>query len=275
MSCLLHLSDTHFGTEQPEVLAALRRLALAVRPDVLLMSGDITQRATAAQFRAARAFVDSLDIAAVVAIPGNHDIPLLALNQRLFSPYARFSASFGNELEPGYESDDVRVITVNSTRWYRHKNGTLSARQIEAGARRLAQARPGQWRLVMMHHPIAVTQPRDIVNRVHHHAAAIQRWREAGADLVLGGHIHLPYVVPLHRTAEAAAGHASTLRPQRPVWAVQAGTAMSWRVRREAGPSVNVIRTHAGVHRLALVERWDHIEPDRGFERVSVHDFTA
>ena len=272
MSCLLHLSDPHFGAEQPVVLAALQRLALTVRPDVLLVSGDITQRATTAQFEAARAFVDSLGIASVVAIPGNHDIPLLALNQRLFSPYARFSAAFGKNLEPGYESEDVRVISVNSTRWYRHKNGTLSAPQIEAVARQLAQARPGQWRLVMMHHPIAVTQPRDIVNRVHHHAAAIQRWHEAGADLVLGGHIHLPYVVPLHRSAEAP---ANDTRPVRPLWAVQAGTAMSWRVRREAGPSVNVIRTHAGAHRLALVERWDHIGPDKGFERVSVHDFTA
>ncbi len=272
MSCLLHLSDPHFGTEQPAVLAALQQFVARLQPDVLLLSGDITQRATRAQFAAARAFVDGLGVASVVAIPGNHDIPLFALGQRLFSPYARYRAAFGQELEPRFESDDVRVVCVNSTRWYRHKNGTLSAAQIEAVAQDLSGARPGQWRLVMLHHPIAVTQPGDLVNRVHPHRAAIRRWRQAGADLVLGGHIHLPYVLPLHKLALQPGGDAPA---QRPMWAVQAGTAMSERVRREAGPSVNVIRTHAGVHRLALVERWDHIDEEQGFQRVAVHDFTA
>lgn len=272
MSCLLHLSDPHFGTEQADVLAALQRLAAVLRPDVLLLSGDITQRATRAQFQAARAFVDSLGVAAMVAVPGNHDIPLLALGQRLFTPYARYRAAFGADLEPRYESADVRVICVNSTRWYRHKHGTLSMAQIEAVAQDLASARPDQWRLVMLHHPIVVTQARDLINRVHHHDAAIRRWREAGADLVLGGHIHLPYVLPLRGPAAPQAGDAPALRP---LWAVQAGTAMSERVRREAGPSVNVIRTRGGLHRLALIERWDHIDAAQGFQRVSVHDLRA
>ena len=93
MTVLLQISDPHFGTEQPPVVAALERLAHEQAPDVLVLSGDITQRATAAQFRAARAFVDRLGIAPTLVIPGNHDIPLFNAAARLAAPTRAMSAS--------------------------------------------------------------------------------------------------------------------------------------------------------------------------------------
>ena len=249
MSLLLHLSDPHFGTERPQVVAALLRLAQQVRPDVLLLSGDITQRATAAQFAAAQAFVRQLALPQCLVIPGNHDIPLWNVALRCLRPYSRYSAAFGDELEPSLQTDEMLLLALNTTRWWRHIDGQLSEAQIERVAQRLAAAKPEQRRLVIVHQPLAVTLPSDAKNRLHGHAAALQRWGEAGVDLVLGGHIHLPFVKPLPYGG----------------WAVQAGTALSNRVRHEADNSVNLIRIDAALDMRAEVERWDYDSEQEAF----------
>lgn len=266
MTVLLQVSDPHFGTERPEVVAALERFAAELRPDVLLLSGDITQRATHAQFAAARAFVQRLRVRSLLAIPGNHDIPLFDLASRVLRPYAHYARAFGSDLEPCLDMPDLRVIAVNTTRWYRHKDGAVSAAQVERVASLLAQARPHQWRVVLVHQPVAVTQARDQRNRLHGHAAAVARWSAAGADMIVGGHIHLPYVLPLHDGLHAPPGGLA-----RPLWAVQAGTAVSRRVRAEAPNSVNVLRIAAGGPRQCTVERWDHDAASGRFVRVSAY----
>ena len=256
MTTLLHISDPHFGTERAEVVEALERLAAELRPDVLLLTGDITQRATAAQFKAARAFVDRLGVPVCLAIPGNHDIPLFNLGLRLFKPYARFAEAFGAALEPEFESDDVLVIAVKTTRRWRHENGEVSRAQVARVVRRLAAAKPEALRLVLVHQPVAVTEAEDNHNLLRGHQHAVKSWAAAGADIVLGGHIHLPFVLPLEDAS-------------RRLWAVQAGTAVSSRVRRGADNSVNVIRTLTGMGaRVCMVERWDHQSATQRFERV-------
>jgi 3',5'-cyclic AMP phosphodiesterase CpdA len=257
MSILLQISDTHFGTEQRPVVDALATLSLQQRPDLLVLSGDITQRARPSQFRTARAFVDGLATPAL-AIPGNHDIPLFDLIARLQHPYARHRAAFGDDLEPVHSSREMLVVCVNTTRWYRHKSGAVSAQQIERVATRLARADPGQLRVVVIHHPVAVPRAEDDHNLLRGHAAAVQRWGTAGGDLVMGGHIHLPYVLPLRGLA-------------RPMWAVQAGTAVSWRVRDGMPNSVNLLRwgrdAPAG---SCLIERWDYAASSKAFVRTTV-----
>ena len=269
MTVLLQVSDPHFGTERPEVVEALERLTHAQRPDVLLLSGDITQRATAAQFEAARAFVARLQVPKVLAIPGNHDISLFNLAARLVGPYARFQRAFGDELEPAFEDEAVLVLALKTTRRWRHADGELSAAQIERVAQRLASARPQQWRVVVVHQPIAVTRQEDRHNLLHGHAAALKRWAEAGADIIVGGHMHLPFVLALHERDPTIA---------RPMWVVQAGTAVSNRVRAEAGNSVNIIRVDAVAGDVAgdpasscTVERWDHHAAAQRFELAAVY----
>ena len=249
MTLLLQVSDTHFGTERPHVVEALVRLVLTLKPQVLLLSGDITQRATRAQFAAAHAFVQRLQVPHCLAVPGNHDIPLWHLPLRLLRPYARYGAAFGAELEPSLETDDLVLLAVNTTRWWRHEDGQVSAAQVERVAQRLARARPGQRRLVMVHQPLVVTRPEDEKNRLHGHAAALRAWGAAGVDLIIGGHIHLPFVLPL-----ASGG-----------WAVQAGTAVSSRVRAGADNSVNLIHIDAAATERAVVQRWDHDPAQGGF----------
>lgn len=258
MSVLLQVSDPHFGTEQPRVLQALQRLALAEQPGLVVLSGDITQRARPAQFRAARSFVDRLG-APWLAVPGNHDIPLYDLWTRLLKPYASHRQAFGAELEPVHSGPDLLVVGVNTTRRWRHKNGQVSGEQVERAAGLLARAAPRQLRIVVVHQPVAVPHAHETHNLLRGHETACRRWAEAGADLVMGGHIHLPYVAPLPGLA-------------RPVWAVQAGTAVSRRVRDGIPNSVNLLRWGGGdaPDGCCHVERWDFDAAHGAFARVLV-----
>lgn len=258
MSVLLQISDTHFGTERAPVVEALLALAEELAPERVLLSGDITQRATMAQFAAARAFCARLG-RPVLAIPGNHDIPLVNLAARLLRPYARHRRAFGADLEPVHDSADWLVVCVKTTRRWRHQHGQVSAEQIARVAARLRLAAPGQLRVVVVHQPVAVPTPRDAGDLLRGHEDAVRAWAQAGADVVAGGHIHLPYVLPLH------ALHAGLARR---MWCVQAGTALSSRLRREANNSVNVLHRGDGV---ARVERWDFDEATRRFACVARH----
>ncbi len=252
MSILLHISDTHFGTEQAPVVAALETLARERLPDVLVFSGDITQRAQPAEFASARRLCERLGIRRMLALPGNHDIPLLDLFARAFRPYHRYLAEFGPRLESTLATDDFLVIGVNTTRAGRHKNGEVSTEQVQRVARELRAARPTQLRIVVTHQPAAVLRAEDEPDRLRGADEALQAWSRAGADLVLGGHIHLPFVMDL-------AG--APVPTPRPMWCVQAGTAVSSRVRHGTCNSVNLIHWRAaiaGEPRHCVVERCDY-----------------
>ena len=269
MSVLLHIADTHFGTERRPVVEALLALAAQQQPDLVVLAGDVTQRARPAQFRAAKAFIDRLQ-APVLAVPGNHDIALFDPWARLARPYARWAEVFGADLEPVHASAELLVVGVNTTRAWRHKHGDVSAAQIDRVAGLLAAASPQQLRVVVVHQPAAVTRASDRADLLRGHQAALHAWSVAGADLVLGGHIHLPY----------------TLAPQglaRRLWVIQAGTAVSSRTRAEVPNSVNILRwgeapgvrdhpaqcgSAAGRH--CLVEQWDFVRHDRSFVRRAV-----
>ena len=268
MTRLLHLSDTHFGTEQPEVVAALQRQCAAWRPTLAVLSGDVTQRARPEQFEAAVRFMDSLPVPARLVLPGNHDIPLFDLPRRLMRPYASYQSAFGYALEPVYSDGDWLVVTVNTTRWYRHKNGEVDPLQVSSVAERLRQAAPGQVRVVVTHHPLVVIDEADQVNQPRHHQLALAAWAEAGVDLVLGGHIHLPYVTPVEPLG-ALDPAPGTPRPRR-VWAVQAGTATSTRIREGIPNSVNLITCDVHPYgRVCEVETWQFDAADGAFARVS------
>jgi 3',5'-cyclic AMP phosphodiesterase CpdA len=265
MTLLLQISDPHFGTEQPLVVAALLRLANTLQPDLVVMSGDITQRARRAQFCAARAFVDAIGATQFVVVPGNHDIPLYNLFARIAHPYANHQRVFGDDLEPVFESAELLVIGVNTTRAYRRKDGEISAKQVERVVRRLDHATPRQLRIVVTHQPVVAARANDIRNLLHGREHAIERWSQAGVDLILGGHIHLPYVTPLHVAYKDL---------PRQMWAVQAGTALSSRVRGRVPNSVNVINYNASTvgKRRATVVRWDFNQASASFEPDMQHE---
>lgn len=262
MSVLLQISDTHFGTEQAPVMQALQRLHSELQPDVVVVSGDITQRATRAQFQSARQFFDSLNPKALLAIPGNHDIPLFNPVLRLLAPYAHFQQAFGRDLQPEFTADDLLIVCVNTTRRWRHKHGEVSPAQIQYVAQRLAMANAAQLRVIVTHQPVHIITEKDSVNLLRGYQPALQAWAQAGADLILGGHIHLPYVRPLGPLPQ---------QPHQTLWAVQAGTALSARTRSGLPNSVNVVRyQNTDGRRNCSVQQWDFDQHSKEFKPVAI-----
>ena len=260
MGSLIQISDPHFGTVQPAVLQALARLVREQRPDVLVLSGDITQRASPLQFAQARAFCDSLAIPRMLTIAGNHDVPLFNLYQRLFTPYARYRRAFGPELEPVLSMPGLLVIGVKTTRRWRHKNGEVSSVQTGRVAAQLRQSTLDQLRIVVVHQPVHVMHAEDQHDRLRGWEPAVHAWSAAGADIVMGGHIHLPSLCDLSARLNGL--------PRR-LWCVQAGTALSSRVRAGIPNSVNMLRyPGTGEPVCCRLERWDFRAASDRFECV-------
>jgi 3',5'-cyclic AMP phosphodiesterase CpdA len=264
LTTLLHISDPHFGTERPRVVQALLRFAAEQAPGAIILSGDITQRARRRQFERAREFVDALPTRTRVVVPGNHDIPLFNVLARVVRPYGNYSGSFGDELEPTLELPTALVLSVNTTRAYRHKHGEVSGEQVDRVCVRLRLARPQQARVVVVHQPVLAVQPGDMINVLRGAERAVRAWASAGADLILGGHIHLPYVRPLRPAYPGI---------ERDVFTAQAGTAVSSRVRRGAPNSVNLLRFASDARgRQCVVERWDYATASEQFVLHERHE---
>ncbi|MBL8447122.1 MAG: metallophosphoesterase [Zoogloeaceae bacterium] len=259
MTRIAHISDTHFGTEQPRVCAALRDALLHESPDLVALTGDVTQRARASQFRAARIFVDSLSPLPVLVLPGNHDIPLFDFVTRLAAPYRNFRRHFGADLAPLWQSGQVAVLGFNSTHRLRHKNGVIAPDDVDAIASRLA-AVPQTFKIVALHHPLASATAEDIHNCARGKDAAIDAWTAAGADLFLSGHIHLAYCLAIGRA------------PHRAV-AANAGTAVSHRRRRGMTNSFNLVDLVIGGQHSLRITRLDY--DTAGEEFVAAHRWMA
>lgn len=244
---LMHLSDLHFGAHDPQVCAAVQRLAHRLAVDVVVVSGDLTQRATRQQFAMAHEFVCGLGVNERVVLAGNHDLPLFAWWLRWGRAYQRFSVQFGAQLEPQRQVGPFCIFGVNTTRPWRHERGTLSSAQVERVAADLRAAPANAWRIVVSHHPLVARSAEDRSHRPYGADAAVQRWRDAGAHMLLSGHVHEP----------------GLLQPLPGLWSMQAGTAVSHRLRSGQPNSLVVLQMQAasadehggGARRFA--QRWD------------------
>ena len=234
MTLLLQVSDPHFGTERPAVVEALVRLAHAQRPDVLLLSGDITQRATRGAVRGGarlRAAAAGAGGAGDAGQPRHSAVqPAGAAAAALRALPARPSARAGAQLR---DDDRAACSRVNTTRWWRHEDGAAVGRADRArGAAPGRRRGPAQWRVVVVHQPVVVTRPEDRTTA----CTAMPRRCSAGARRAPTWCWAATSTCLLCCRCRALGGLP------RPMWAVQAGTAVSRRVRAEAGNSVNLIR---------------------------------
>ncbi len=258
MKNIAHISDLHFGAEHPEVVEGLLQDLARVTPSLLVVSGDLTQRARRSEFIKARHFLDRIPCPRLV-VPGNHDIPLFDVMNRLLRPLVRFRRYISEDVDPFLMFDGVAVMGINTARSNTWKDGRISAAQIEALRSRLGPLPPQVLRILVTHHPF-LPPPWDpsppIVGRA---MEALLAAEACGVDVVLAGHLHHGY------TGDVRAHHAGIGRT---ILVAQAGTATSHRVRHEPN-SYNVIRV--GEERLRFSLRvWDgaHFEETRAAEYI-------
>ena len=224
MKKIAHISDLHFGSENPRIAEALAAELHALAPDLVAVSGDLTQRARRTQFAAARAWLAHLPKPQIV-VPGNHDVPLYDVAQRAFAPLRRFQGYITKDLFPVHVDDELAVVGLNTARAAALKEGSISSEQIER-VREVFAALDGQrFKVIVAHHPVQLGQAGSgkaaVVGRVRQ---ALQGFERAGVDLILTGHLHLGHM------ADTRCEHGHL---ERSMLVIQAGTAISVRERGE------------------------------------------
>jgi 3',5'-cyclic AMP phosphodiesterase CpdA len=223
MRTVVQCSDLHFGRVDEAVLAPLREAILGLRPDVLVVSGDLTQRARREQFRAARDYLATLPGPQVV-IPGNHDVPLYDVARRVLSPLGRFRRYVTEERFPTYIDEEIAVVGVNTARSMTFKGGRINVRQMREIERRFRGLPDDVTRIVVTHHPFDIPTGGDEDDLLGRAPMAMKVLAQAGVDVLLSGH--------LHRTNAATTAHRYRIEGYAAV-VVQAGTATSTRERDE------------------------------------------
>ncbi len=226
---IIQISDPHFGTTTEEKKTALVNAIREIAPDLVLLSGDITQRATSAQFFEARQFSERLAPLDIITVPGNHDISLLNVAKRLLNPYGGFKAVFGGQLDHRWSKGSIEVLGLNSTSMFRHTQGDLLEKDLQKLS---SYSKESTVRLLMFHHPMDCAKEVDAKNLLKNSETALKRFEAAHIDIVLGGHIH----DPLARLSNKR--YRDVVRPM--ILSV-AGTCLSSRTRSGAPNSFNYI----------------------------------
>lgn len=194
MRQILHISDVHFGPPHiPELADGILRFVDQAGPDVVVISGDLTQRAKPRQFQQARQFVDQIPVPSIV-VPGNHDVPLYRFWERFFDPYGAYRRHFSPELEPVFRDDEVLIVGINTAHGWTFKDGRISRRRLREVAGVLEAAPPGLFRVVVAHHHL-IPPPWFGTQRVLNNAyEAMDLFTSLGVDLVLSGHLHQSFI---------------------------------------------------------------------------------
>ncbi len=265
---LLHVSDLHFGPPYvPDVGEAVLRAAEELSPDIVVASGDFTQRATQQQFAEARAFLDRLPQVPLIVTPGNHDVPLYRVLERVFRPYANYKQHICEELDTVFVRDDVVIVSINSTSpLLAVTNGRIDRRQLDFCARAFRDAPQSATKIVVAHHHFAPAPDYDDQNDIMWRAReAVDRFNELGVELILGGHLHRAYIgnsLDLYRSKTPSSG----------IIVVQCGTTTSrrGRAREREKNSFNFIQIGPEV---TLITHYMYFTELGGFAPISRHTF--
>ena len=241
MRTLVHLSDLHFGRVDQALLAPLHALVHSIAPDVVVVSGDLTQRAKSEEFEQARAWLDTLPGPQII-VPGNHDISLYNVFRRFLQPLTRYKRYITDDLDPVFVDEEIAVLGVNTARSLTFKDGRVNQEQVAKIHEQLSGLDPSITRIIVTHHPFDLPDHADDEGLVDRAPMAMQAFADCGVDLLLSGHMH---------TSRAGSTAERYRMHEYAALVVQAGTATSTRGRGEVN-SFNVVR----------VER-DRIEVDR------------
>ncbi|HMJ14108.1 MAG TPA: metallophosphoesterase [Polyangiaceae bacterium] len=220
MRRIAHISDLHFGKVDSLVVNALLRELRDDPPDVVAVSGDLTQRAKPKQFAAAREFLSALPCASLV-VPGNHDIaPFYAPLERLTRPFARYQRGINAELDTCYVDDELLVVGLNSADPLQRKEGKIRRKQVERVCA-LARSHPRKFAVLVSHHPIVGNVAGAQGRAPWGSRPLLSALEDAGIQLVLAGHLHETF----------SGTYAVSIGAEHSVLVVQASTATSTRLR--------------------------------------------
>jgi 3',5'-cyclic AMP phosphodiesterase CpdA len=233
MARLVHLSDLHFGAHDERLVEAVDRHIDALKPDLVVISGDFTQRARTEQFKEACRFLEGLRERGhdVLGVPGNHDVPLYDVLRRFLSPLARYRRFIDESLCPFVELPGVAVLGINTARSLTFKEGRINEQQVEFIRDTFARTPSDSMRVLVTHHPMFAMKVGDEVQRaIGRQELALGAIEEAGVDMLLAGHMHHASTQDASDLVTRAGG----------ALVIQAGTATSTRVR-EQEQSFNTI----------------------------------
>lgn len=250
MPRLIHLSDLHFGAHDPVLVEAVERRLDEEAPDLVVVSGDFTQRARTEQFEEAGAFLMRVRDAGheVLAVPGNHDVPLYDVFRRFLSPLTRYKRHIDDSLCPFIEIEGAAVLGINTARSLTFKNGHVSEEQMELIRDTFAKTSTNQPRILVTHHPLfalPVGDGPELGELMDDHEMALDAIADAGVDLLLAGHNH--------RASVNDAG--SLVKGAGKALLIQAGTATSTRTRDELQSFNRIEIDGTGVR--VTIQRWD------------------
>jgi 3',5'-cyclic AMP phosphodiesterase CpdA len=264
---LLHISDLHFGPMyHAGVGERLQEFAAQLGPDVVVVSGDFTQRAKREQFREAREYLDRLPRVPTIVTPGNHDVPLYRVRERLVSPFRLYREYIHEELDNVTAVPGALFVSLNSTAPRRAiVNGRIARSQLEFAAGALAEANDGDMRVIVAHHhfsPPPDFEGGDVMPRAKR---ALDFFIGQKVDLILGGHMHRAYIGnSLDVYPGPDRGHGIVI--------VQAGTSTSrrGRAREREKNTFNVLKLDRGTIRIT---HYMYFEELGGFLPTSRHLF--
>ncbi|HUS00031.1 MAG TPA: metallophosphoesterase family protein [Pyrinomonadaceae bacterium] len=261
MRTIVHISDIHFGDADPGVVESLVEKVVEIRPSLVVVSGDLTQRARTKQFQEARAFLDRLPNPQVV-VPGNHDVPLYNVFRRFVYPLSKFRKHITDDLKPAVVDDEVAVFGINTARSLTVKGGRVSEQQVGELERKLCALDEQKLKIVVTHHPFDLPEGFDEDDIVGRAKMVMPRLVQCGADVFLAGHLHVSNVTHSATRYRLDNGYAALI--------IQAGTAASMRVRGEKN-SFNVLEFDG---HMLTVSRLQCSIADAGFHLATTEQFS-
>jgi 3',5'-cyclic AMP phosphodiesterase CpdA len=232
MRRIAHISDLHFGRHDPRKVDALVDSLHRGKSDLVVISGDLTQRARRTEFQEARHFIDRIR-RPVVVVPGNHDLPLYAVHQRFLQPLTKFNRllAASNAADSYFDDSELAVLGLNTARRLIWKGGRVSLEQMRTIRRVFANKPDSVWKILVTHHPLASVEGEPMIELAGRAKIAVRAVAQAGVHLLLSGHHH----------RAVAGGAAPKLVLNGSVLVVHAGTAVSTRTRHAEGNSYNLI----------------------------------
>ncbi|MEO7672517.1 MAG: metallophosphoesterase family protein [Pyrinomonadaceae bacterium] len=262
MRQIVHISDIHFGKTDSRVVGRLVEKINEIAPDLVVVSGDLTQRARKEQFAEARRFLDQIPVPQIV-VPGNHDVPLYNILRRFGSPLANYKRFITSDMFPFFVDGELAVLGINTARSLTIKGGRVGKEQVAVIRESFCGLDETLAKIIVTHHPFDLPggfDEDDIVGRAEDFMPQIA---ESGAEIFLSGHLHVSSITN--------SAHRYRLESGRSALIIQAGTAASTRGRGEPNSFnlVEIDRPFLTVKRFECL-----IESSGGFTLATSEQFT-